>query len=207
MNVIVRFDDGKLTLLAESEAEREQLQVWSAAATDRLFALGNASADTLAFGDAGAVADVRRLPINITFDHTPMPLQLISNLAETPFVLDGRRFTSIEGFWQGLKFADEAKRSEIAALAGHPAKSAGHKAAARDVITYAGRDIRVGTIDHWALMERACAAKFEQCEPARVALLSTGTRPLEHRVPTDSRTIPGVIMADIWMRLRSRLLP
>jgi predicted NAD-dependent protein-ADP-ribosyltransferase YbiA (DUF1768 family) len=54
-------------------------------------------------------------------------------------------------------------------------------------------------------MERACAAKFEQNGAARRALLSTGTRPLEHRMRRDSRTIPGAIMAEIWMRLRDRL--
>ena len=33
----------------------------------------------------------------------------------------------------------------------------------------------------------------------------TGERPLSHRTRPDSRTIPGVILAEIWMRLRSRL--
>jgi hypothetical protein len=54
-------------------------------------------------------------------------------------------------------------------------------------------------------MERACAAKFEQHAQARRALLATGERPLTHKVRPDSRTIPGVILADIWMRLRERL--
>jgi hypothetical protein len=54
-------------------------------------------------------------------------------------------------------------------------------------------------------MERACAAKFEQHGPARGALLATGQRPLTHKVRPDSRMIPGVILADIWMRLRDRL--
>ena len=107
--------------------------------------------------------------------------------------------------WQGLKFDDEATRAGIARLSGHRAKSAGHAAPARDVIGYGGQIVRVGTVDHWALMDGACAAKFAQCEPARAALLSTGNRPLEHKVPADSRTIPGVIMADIWMRLRDGL--
>jgi len=37
-------------------------------------------------------------------------------------------------------------------------------------------------------------------------LLATGERPLVHHVPRDSRTIPGVIMAEIWMALRSELI-
>ena len=65
--------------------------------------------------------------------------------------------------------------------------------------------MRVGTRDHWCLMERACAAKFTQNEVARAALRDTGSRPLEHRLRRDSRTIPGAVMADIWMRLRAKL--
>jgi predicted NAD-dependent protein-ADP-ribosyltransferase YbiA (DUF1768 family) len=53
-------------------------------------------------------------------------------------------------------------------------------------------------------MERACRAKFEQNAEARAALLATGDRPLTHVVRRDSTTIPGVIMAQIWMRIRKR---
>ncbi len=144
-------------------------------------------------------------PINITFDETPMPLRLISNLAETSFELDGRWYSSVEGFWQGLKFADAADRERLAELAGHSAKSAGPKVEPGDRIVYEGREVVVGTVDHWALMERANTAKFEQDEDARAALLSTGTSPLIHQVAVDSRTIPGIVMADIWMRIREEL--
>ncbi len=58
---------------------------------------------------------------------------------------------------------------------------------------------------HWQLMRRACRAKFEQNAGARAALLGTGSRPLVHCIRPDSRTIPGVIMADIWMKLRTIL--
>jgi hypothetical protein len=40
---------------------------------------------------------------------------------------------------------------------------------------------------------------------AREALLSTGDRPLTHRVRRDSTTIPGAIMAEFWMRIRRSL--
>ncbi len=144
-------------------------------------------------------------PINITFDDTPMPLQLISNLAETPFELDGCRYASIEAFWQGLKFANLAKRAELAHLTGHAAKSAGDKAPKASVIVYQGAYIKTGSPAHWLLMERACRAKFLQCEAARSALLATGQTPLKHKVKVDSRTIPGVVMAEIWMRIRAEL--
>ena len=145
-------------------------------------------------------------PLNITFDATPMPLRLISNLAETSFELDGRFYASVEGFWQGLKLPGEADRERLASLAGHAAKSAGPKSEPGDRIVYEGREVVVGTVDHWALMEHASRAKFEQDDDARAALVSTGSRPLVHKVPTDSRTIPGVIMADIWMRIRDGIV-
>ncbi len=144
-------------------------------------------------------------PLNITFDDAPMPLRLISNLAETSFEMDGRFYSSVEGFWQGLKFPDEVDRQRVAELSGHDAKRAGPKAEPGDRFVYEGREIVTGTVDHWALMERANLAKFEQDEDARAALLATGSRPLVHRVPVDSRTIPGIVMADIWMRLREKL--
>jgi hypothetical protein len=40
---------------------------------------------------------------------------------------------------------------------------------------------------------------------ARAALLDTGSRPPQHRLRPDRRTIPGVVMADFWMCLRAKL--
>jgi hypothetical protein len=65
--------------------------------------------------------------------------------------------------------------------------------------------IAAGSPEHWALMRTACMAKFSQNEEARVALLATEERWLTHKVRRDSRTIPGAIMADIWMRIRAHL--
>lgn len=141
-------------------------------------------------------------PINIT-SRAPGELKFISNFAETPFYLDGELFGSTEGFWQSLKFPDPEKRREIALLHGARAKDSGSHAPPADTIDYCGQRIRVGTSEHWELMERASIAKFEQNERARRALLSTGARPLVHETGPDSKTIPGVIMAAIWMRCRA----
>src|SRR5262249_43146060 len=74
-----------------------------------------------------------------------------------------------------------------------------------ETVEYGGRRIVVGSPDHWALMKRACLAKFEQHQQSRDALLSTGDRPLTHKTRHDSRAIPGVIMAEIWMQVRARM--
>jgi predicted NAD-dependent protein-ADP-ribosyltransferase YbiA (DUF1768 family) len=44
-------------------------------------------------------------------------------------------------------------------------------------------------------------ARFTQHAEARQALLSTGERPLVHRLRHDSKTIQGALMADIGMRV------
>lgn len=54
-------------------------------------------------------------------------------------------------------------------------------------------------------MRKACEAKFTLNSEAREALLATGERWLTHKVRRVSRTIPGAIMADIWMRIRAKL--
>jgi hypothetical protein len=48
-------------------------------------------------------------------------------------------------------------------------------------------------------------AKFQQNDLARTALVATGNRPLVHQVRRDSKTIPGVIMAEIWMKIRETI--
>jgi predicted NAD-dependent protein-ADP-ribosyltransferase YbiA (DUF1768 family) len=187
--------DGLLTLSAETEQEQELLRAWASGHV--LTSLTVGSDGTLQLRPAG--------PLNITYDTTLPPLQLLSNLAATPFQLEGQPYASVEGFWQGLKFRSPRDRARIAQLSGHEALRAGRTAPRSHVLTYEGQEVHVGTHEHWALMERALRAKFTQCAEARAALLSTGTQILEHRVKTDSLTIPGVILAELWMRLRREL--
>jgi predicted NAD-dependent protein-ADP-ribosyltransferase YbiA (DUF1768 family) len=174
------------------------------AADGHVFRLHCTSDRGLAFSDLGPEREARREPLNITRSVAP-PFAAISNLAHTPFDLDGERYSSVEGFWQGLKFTDPARRREIAKLFGADAKAAGHASDDPSTIFHGGQSIVAGSPEHWALMRKACDAKFTQHAPAREALLATGERWLTHKVRRDSRTIPGVVMADIWMALRRRL--
>lgn len=201
--MIVRMHDGLWIVTPEGGGEAE-LSAWSEAHAGQVFRLEPVSGGSIFLRALGAEDEACRTPLNIHFA-SPAPLSLMSNFALTPFTLDGRTYASVEAFWQGLKFAGDNDRERIARLHGGEAKRAGIKAPAAESVAYKGRSVRVGTRDHWDLMERACAAKFAQNEAARSALLGTGNRPLEHRLRRDSRTIPGIVMADIWMRLRARL--
>jgi predicted NAD-dependent protein-ADP-ribosyltransferase YbiA (DUF1768 family) len=201
----VLLKDGLIVLAPEGEEDAASLRALAGDAADHVFHLVPQGTDGIALHDLGPRAEACAEPINIHSGIADERLRLIGNFAATPFELDGLAYASVEGFWQSLKYPDEAERRRVAALHGLEAKQAGDAATPQDVVIYQGCAIPFGRPPHWALMERACQAKFEQNEPARLALLSTRTRPLQHRVRPDSQTIPGVIMADIWMRIRAKL--
>lgn len=202
MRVILK--EKLLVVVPESADDELELAVWKEDREGHVMHL-SLRGTGLAMQDLGSQEIVCREPINIT-SRSPAPLDLLSNFAPTPFEMDGIRYASVESFWQGLKFATRRERLEIAELNGPAARKAGEKVGYGTTLTYGGEEIVVGTWAHWQLMERATTAKMEQNEAAREVLLSTAPRPLTHRTRRDSKAIPGVIMADIWMRLRARLL-
>ena len=199
------FEEDRLGLVPESEAERIDLRVWQEIACGHVFEVAENNGGELLLADLGLRDDVCREPLNITSRIDDPALRLIGNFAPTPFYLDGTQYSSVESFWQSLKFEDETERTRVARAAGGEAKGRGDKKGYGTLIHHSGVEIPVGTWAHWQLMEKACHAKFTQNPDALAALLSTKPRPLEHRIRRDSRTIPGVIMAEIWMKLRHEL--
>jgi len=201
----VQFKQGLIIVVAETDDDRAELSQFAAGHGDHVFHMRSQSDDGFALHDIGPREDACREPINVFSGMGDPRFEPIGNLAHTPFELNGRAYASVEGFWQGLKVDSDSDRSRIAALFGSEAKSAVKGAVERATIIYEGATIRVGRPEHWDLMRQACAAKFTQNERARNALLATGHRPLLHQVRRDSQTIPGVVMADIWMRIRASL--
>ena len=192
-----------IVILKRGEDDGAEWGSWMAAHAGQVFRL-HGSDRGASLHAMGEEAEACREPLNIT-SRSPGDLHLISNFGPTPFVLDGMSYECIEGFWQGLRFPDEVDRQRIAKLHGRAAKAAGYDAPSDEEFHYGGKRVLVGTWEHWQLMRRACIAKFEQHDAARAALRATGTRPLTHKMRSDSRTIPGVIMAQIWMDIRARL--
>ena len=197
------FRNNVIGLAAETTAERE-ICALLCAAHGHVFQLHATSERGMAFNELGPEDDARRAPLNIVRSIAPR-FAPISNLAHTPFVFEDQAYASIEGFWQGLKASDIKERRAIAKLSGAAAKAAGDKFGQPSEFDYGDARIIGGSPEHWALMQAACSAKFTQHGAARAALLATGARWLTHAVRKDSRTIPGAIMADIWMRIRTRL--
>jgi predicted NAD-dependent protein-ADP-ribosyltransferase YbiA (DUF1768 family) len=201
----VHLKNGLIVLAADDDAERAQIADMAQRAAGHVFALESKGEKGCSLHDLGPREAACREPINISYDGTDEQWRPISNLAETPFHLDGQFYASIEGFWQGLKYQDLAERKRIAQLHGTTAKRAGSGMPESATVVYQGNTVAVGRPEHWALMRRACDAKFTQNKVAKAALLATGERPLMHRMRRDSRTIPGAIMAEIWMRIRRRM--
>ena len=199
----VLLQSNGLVLVPDAEEERVALAAWKLAHADFAFATAENSGTGATLTALGPCAEACREPINVT-GSSPDPIRLIANFAPTPFALDGQRYACVEAFWQSLRFPLE-ERPRIATLVGPIAKQESEKRPYGSHVVYGGQTIPVGAFDHWQLMRRACQAKFEQNENARTALLATGDRPLIHVVRHDSRTIPGVIMAEIWMQLRAGL--
>src|SRR5262249_58541259 len=179
-----------------------EVATWRSAHIDHVFCAPPSQGQSVELHGLGERAEACREPINVV-SNSPDPIaQMISNFATAPFDLDGQQYRSVESFWQGLKFPADADRRRLAQLDGPQARAEGEQQGYGATVSYAGQEIPVGTWSHWQLMERACRAKFEQNAEARAALLATGERPLTHVVRRDSRTIPGVVMAGIWMRIR-----
>jgi len=199
----VSYQNNVIGLSAESPEELAFCALLGAA-NGHVFQLHAATERGIAFSEIGPEDDARRAPLNIVQSVAPR-FAPISNLAHTPFELGGQRYASVEGFWQGLKRAEPMERRAMAKLWGGEAKGRGGSATQPSEFAYDGVMIAAGSPEHWALMRAACEAKFTQHDEARIALLATGERWLTHKVRRDSRTIPGAIMADIWMRIRARL--
>ena len=141
----------------------------------------------------------------------------LSNFSDDPFELDGRRFASVEGFIQGIKFPDGDPRRSLAFVSvGAQAKRIGHDAFdpksavwGRRVVWWGREQIPFGSFMHQRLIERAIRAKFEQNERARRALLATAGTKLTHDMGhPESRytSLPARVFCDILTRIRTELL-
>jgi predicted NAD-dependent protein-ADP-ribosyltransferase YbiA (DUF1768 family) len=136
-------------------------------------------------------------------------LGLLSNFAATPFTFKGKRYASLEGFWQMMKYPEgpndpRAKRREltwkytreqVAHLSSFEAKNAGTLAEENmkqlgiSWVTFAGKRIEYRPAkpgEHYRLIVAATRAKVRQNPEVRQVLLATGDlilKPDHHQGP------------------------
>jgi predicted NAD-dependent protein-ADP-ribosyltransferase YbiA (DUF1768 family) len=138
-------------------------------------------------------------------------LGLLSNLAPTPFTFHGKKYASLEGFWQAMKYPEDADdprakfsgiewkftRDQVAAMSGFDAKRAGDLANAnmkKMKITWVsinGKRIEYKSAtsdDFYRLIVEATREKVLQNPEVKRVLLATGDLVLkpDHRQPPDA---------------------
>lgn len=152
-------------------------------------------------------------------------LGLLSNFAATPFNFQGKRYASVEGFWQMMLYPDGPDdpravfpgvewlftRDQVAQMTAFEAKHAGELAEqnmARMGITwvsfggdrFAYRPARPGR--HYALIVAAMREKVRQNPDVRKALLGTGDLVLRPDHHEEAGAVAAWRYCEILMRIR-----
>ncbi|MBV9241692.1 MAG: NADAR family protein [Acidobacteria bacterium] len=155
-------------------------------------------------------------------------LGILSNFAATPFVLDGKRYASVEGFWQMMLYPEVTSdergsdkrviwkytREQVAQMTAFDAKAAGTlaeenmKTLGIDWVTYNGKRFpyRVATPgDHYKLILAAMRAKLDQNPEVKRILLATGDLILKPDHHEEENAPPEWHYYEVWMQLRAEL--
>jgi predicted NAD-dependent protein-ADP-ribosyltransferase YbiA (DUF1768 family) len=150
-----------------------------------------------------------RRPLNVASSaHEEIGKQL-SNFAARRFTLDGRSYASVEGWYQGLKWPERAKRAEIARLSGGAAKRAGGGAPKEASFVYEGRSYAFGSAEHHALIKAAIKASLAQNPEVKAAFIETHPRPIVHvlgRPEKAGTSLPGTKFARILEEIREEFV-
>lgn len=144
--------------------------------------------------------------INVDSRSDDPRVRRLSNFSPDPFVLDGEKLASVEGFIQGIKFPVGHPDRELAFRSfGKDAKRIGSMAT-RDFAYWQDKRITYGSAEHHELIERAIRAKFEQNPGAMKALLATDGVTVIHDLgepESPGTSFPAKVFCEILMRIRS----
>ena len=155
-------------------------------------------------------------------------LGILSNFAATPFELYGKRYASVEGFWQMMLYPEgpddeRAKdkrvtwkytREQVAQMTAFEAKSAGTlaeenmKTLGIDWVTFDGKRFQYRSAtpgEHYRLILAAMRAKTNQNPEVKRILLATGDLTLKPDHHGEHEPPPEWKYYDIWMQIRSEL--
>lgn len=158
-------------------------------------------------------------------------LGIFSNLAHTPFTLDGVSYASVEGLWQGMKYPDltlaedsrtkvtgwKSTRAEVFMMSSWDSKSAGN--AANQMYADHGFKL-INYFDHWfiytdgnegsqfhlGLITRAIRAKVTQNPEIKMLLLKTAGLKLRPDHLMSEKVFPSFKYHVILENIREELL-
>ena len=153
-------------------------------------------------------------------------LGILSNFAATPFVYQGKKYASLEGFWQAMKYPEDSEdprfqmakwphtREEVALMTAYQAKKAGDfgskvmKENGLEWVSFKKRKMTYRAQkkgDFYRLIRKAMKAKLEQNPKVKAVL--TRTKGLEllpdHR--QGKNPPPAWRYHEIWMDIRKDL--
>lgn len=155
-------------------------------------------------------------------------LGVLSNFAETPFEFHGKRYASLEGFWQMMKYPEgpddprskfpgiewKLTREAVAEKKSFDAKRAGDAADRNmekmgiDWVTFEGKqmpDKPAEPGEHYRLIEEATRAKVRQNPEVKKVLLSTGDLKLKPDHHQEQDAPAAWRYYDILMKIRGEL--
>lgn len=96
------------------------------------------------FGMTLVAREWKKSPFNVASNSKNRIEKRLSNLDYAPFVLHGRTYASVEGFWQGLKFPEGSEmRASVAAMSGLASKKIGDSGEKSSTFEYLGQTYRV----------------------------------------------------------------
>ncbi|HEX4810051.1 MAG TPA: NADAR family protein [Bryobacteraceae bacterium] len=157
-------------------------------------------------------------------------LGILSNFSATPFTLRGKRYASVEGFWQMMLYPEDAKdpralapgikwphtREEVAQMTAFDAKAAGTIAEENmakmdiDWVTFEGQRMPYRSMqkgEHYRLIVEALHAKLEQNPRVREILLETGDLILRPDHIQEPNAPPEWAYFQLWMEIRKEIQP
>lgn len=155
-------------------------------------------------------------------------LGILSNFAATPFTFRGRRYASMEGFWQAMKYPEGAEdprhkfkgvewtysRAQVEQMTAFEAKKAGSLASDNmkkmgiNWVTFEGRKIEYKTREkgeHYRLVREAMLEKMKQNPDVRKTLLLTRGLKLRPDHVQEEPTPPAWKYHEIWSEIRDEL--
>jgi hypothetical protein len=147
-------------------------------------------------------------PLNVGSAGAELIAIEMSNFENAPFVLDGRRFESVEGFYVWLKWSGNPEKQALAQkLSSYEAKAFG-KASKNTTAGYEGVAIPLGGPEHHALIRRAIRAKLEQHPDIARRFAETHPRPIIHDLggPEPPSRLPALDFARLLTELRQDLV-